>query len=103
MESPAVPRCYVLDEGYRLALACPASPDDPLNQFAWASSDVLPPEIERIVRVLTERWPHESDPLAVCARIKGVRITVVPLQGPAGRHMGVFVDLDPPWQLARSA
>jgi hypothetical protein len=104
LESPAAPRCYVLDEGYRLTLACPASPDDPLNQFSWVSSGVLPREIERLVRVLTERWQHESDPAPVCARIKGLRITVMPLHGPAGRHMAVFVeDLKPPWPLARSA
>ena len=88
------PRCYVLDEGYRLVLAPPTSPDDPLNHLyeATSAADALPGRVDCVVRALTRGWEHESEPAERSALINGIRVTVAPLHGLAGRHFAVFVD-----------
>ncbi len=103
------PRCYVLDETYRLVLASAPSPDDPLYPLYDAESkpDALPAEIERTVRTLTGRWERMSQPVEGSARIRGLRVTVVPLHGAGGRHIAVFIEADagkePGWAYAASA
>jgi hypothetical protein len=84
-------RFYVLDEGYRLVLAPPACPEDPINRFyeATTASDVLPPEIERAVRALTRGWDRDGVPREASALVRGVRVFVAPLQGPVGPHFAV--------------
>jgi hypothetical protein len=109
METPATPRCYILDEDYRLVLACRPSPDDPLNHLYGIDSrpDVLPLDVERAVRSLTGRWARHDEAREASTFVHGVRITVAPLHGEAGRHIAVFVEcetVDPPvWDYARSA
>jgi hypothetical protein len=103
------PRCYVLDETYRLVLASAPSPDDPLYPFYDADSkpDALPAEIERTVRTLTGRWERMSQPVEGSTQIRGLRVTVVPLHGAGGRHIAVFIEADagehPGWAYAASA
>jgi hypothetical protein len=90
------PRCYVLNETYRLVLASAPSPDDPIYPLydADSSPDALPAEIERAVRTLTGRWERTSQPVEGSAQIRGLRITVVPLHGAGGRHIAVFIEAD---------
>lgn len=89
--SPAEPRCYILDEDFKIKLAMRARPEDPLNSFYTAESapDALPEKIEKVVRRLTAGWTHASEDAA--AIIDSLKISVTPLHGPAGRHIGVFV------------
>jgi hypothetical protein len=109
MDTSAAPRCYILDEGYRLVLACKPSPVDPLNRLygAEASADVLPVNVECVVRTLTGAWARLEAPQEASDVIDGVKVTVAPLQGAAGRHIAVFVEpeyADPPaWDYAKSA
>jgi len=109
METPEAPRCYILDEGYRLVLACRPSPNDPLNPLYGADSspDVLPRDVESVVRALTGAWARHEAPQEETAVIDGVRVTVAPLHGAAGWHIAVFVEpenADPPqWDYAKSA
>jgi hypothetical protein len=93
MDHPA-PRCYVLDETYRLVLASAPSPDDPLYPFydADSSPEKLPAEIESTVRTLAGRWERLNQPAEGSALIRGLRVTVVPLHGAGGRHIAVFID-----------
>lgn len=86
-------RLYVLDEGYRLILAPPPAPDDPLNPLydATTAADALPPEIEGVVRSLTRGWDRGA-PSEASALVRGVRVLVAPLQGPVGPHFAVRVD-----------
>ena len=95
-------RFYVLDEGYRLILAPPPAPDDPMNALYEASSatDVLPPVIEDAVRKLTHGWDRRSPSFYVSQTIEGLRVTVGPLQGPIGPHYAVRIERD---RHARSA
>lgn len=90
-ENPSEPRCYILDEEYRVKLAMRARPEDPLNSFYTSDSqpDALPEKIERVVRGLTSGWNHSAEDGT--ATVDQLRISVTPLQGPAGRHIGVFV------------
>lgn len=85
-------RFYVLDEGYRLILAPPPAPDDPMNALYEASTaaDALPPEIEGVVRKLTQGWDRGT-PSEASASIRGVKVLVAPLQGPVGPHFAVRV------------
>lgn len=93
MES-STERFYVLDEGYRLILAPPPAPDDPMNALyeATTDSDALPPAVETVVRTLTRGWDRISDPVGATASVGGVRVCVTPLQGPVGPHFAVRVD-----------
>jgi len=86
-------RFYVLDEAYKLVLAPPPAPDDPLNALydAATAADVLPPEIEGVVRTLTRGWDREA-PSEATASVRGVRVLVAPLQGPVGPHFAVRVE-----------
>jgi hypothetical protein len=94
METPPAPRCYILDESYRLVLACRPSPNDPLNHLYGADSrpDALPVDVESTVRGLTKRWERLEEASEASAMLDGVRITVAPLQGEVGRHIAVFVE-----------
>jgi hypothetical protein len=87
-------RFYVLDEGYKLILAPPPAPDDPLNALyeATTAADVLPPEIERVVRTLTRGWGREAAPSEASASVRGMKVLVAPLQGPVGPHFAVRVE-----------
>jgi hypothetical protein len=89
----STPRCYVLDEEYRLILACAVSPEDPLASLydAQAEPDSLPADIARVVRALTQSWERESEPVSASAIVNRLHVTVSPLTGPAGRHIAVFV------------
>ena len=88
-------RFYILDEGYRLILAPPPAPDDPLNALyeATTAADALPPEIDRVVRSLTRGWDRETSPGEVWASVRGMKVLVSPLQGPVGPHLAVRVDV----------
>jgi hypothetical protein len=103
------PRCYVLDETYRLVLASAPSPDDPLYPLydADSSPEALPAEIERTVRSLTGRWDRTGQPVEGSALTSGLRVTVVPLHGAGGRHIAVFIEAEageePGWGYAASA
>ena len=96
MFSTPKPRCYVLDEAYRLVLAPPVLPDDPLNRLYAANSrpDVLPHEVETVVRALTRGWERDGTPSETSATVRGIRVTVAPLHGPVGPHYAVFIDDD---------
>ena len=87
-------RFYVLDEGYRLILAPPPAPDDPINALydATTAADALPPEIEGVVRSLTCGWDRGAAPREASASVRGVKILVAPLQGPRGPHFAVRVE-----------
>jgi hypothetical protein len=94
METMSAPRCYILDETYRLVLACSSSPNDPLNHLYAADSrpDALPGDVESMVRGLTSRWASPGEAVEAAATLGDVRITVAPLHGEAGRHIAVFVE-----------
>ncbi|MBV8197463.1 MAG: hypothetical protein JO263_04970 [Candidatus Eremiobacteraeota bacterium] len=94
MKQSAPPRCYILDDRYRLILACRPSPDDPLNRFYHVDTpaDTLPAEIENAVRSMTSAWERYGDPAVGATIVCGMRITVAPLHGSAGPHVAVFVD-----------
>jgi hypothetical protein len=96
MEMPSAPRCYILDESYRLVLACPPSPDDPLNHLYGVDSrpDALPTDVESTVRGLTMRWERIDEALEASALVGDVRVTVAPLHGEVGRHIAVFIERD---------
>jgi hypothetical protein len=98
MEPTSKTRCYVLDEGYRLILAPPPEPGDPLNLLYDAASpaDALPREIDRIIRALTRGWERQSSPGEASARVHGMRLTVSPLHGPLGPHFGVLIRSEEP-------
>lgn len=85
------PSCYILDEQYRVKLAMRARPEDPLNSFYTSDSapDALPSRIEAVVRRLTAGWNTAAEDAA--AVVDSVKVSVTPLHGPAGRHIGVFV------------
>lgn len=91
--SSQVPRCYVLDEDFRVKLAVRSSGDDPLNSFYTPECpiDALPRKIEEIVRNLTANWGSPHCAKNACEMIEGLVISVTPLHGAAGRHIGVFV------------
>ena len=106
MQLTAKHRFYVLDEAYHLVLACPASPDDPLNAMydAHSAADALPPGVESIVRTLTLGWDRDENPADATASFSGLSVTVSPLQGPAGRHIAVrIVGHAPEWSYGASA
>lgn len=86
-------RFYVLDEGYKLILAPPPAPDDPLNALyeATTAADALPPEIERVVRSLTQGWDRGT-PSEASACLRGMKVLVAPLQGPVGPHFAVRIE-----------
>ena len=86
-------RFYVLDEGYKLILAPPPAPDDPLNALyeATTAADALPPEIEHVVRDLTRGWDRGA-PAEASASVHGMKVLVAPLQGPVGPHFAVRVE-----------
>lgn len=85
------PRCYILDEEYRVKLAMRARPEDPLNSFYTSdcAPDALPRRIEAVVRRLTAGWNTAAEDAA--AVVGSINVSVTPLYGPAGRHIGVFV------------
>lgn len=87
-------RFYVLDEGYRLILAPPPAPDDPMNALyeATTASDALPPDIDRAVRTLTRGWDRDTAPKEASATVSGMRLWVAPLQGPVGPHFAIRVE-----------
>ena len=87
------PRCYILDEQFKVKLAVRSSSNDPLNEFYAHDSpvDALPRKIEAVVRVLTADWPHEAEAKHASATLDSLVISVTPLHGSAGRHIGVFV------------
>ncbi|HZY97931.1 MAG TPA: hypothetical protein VFE36_00015 [Candidatus Baltobacteraceae bacterium] len=87
-------RVYVLDEGYKLILAPPPAPDDPINALydATTAADALPPEIDRAVRTLTRGWDRDSAPAPASASVRGMKVLVAPLQGPFGPHFAVRVE-----------
>lgn len=87
----AEPQCYILDEEYKVKLAMRTRPEDPLNSFYTADSapDALPSRIEAVVRRLTSGWSSRAEDAA--AIVDSLRVSVTPLHGPAGRHIGVFV------------
>ncbi|MHB8151536.1 MAG: hypothetical protein ACYDG3_00405 [Bacillati bacterium] len=93
-ERPTAPRCYVLDEGYRVVLACASSPNDPLNVFFGSETccESLPAALDRAVRALTASWSHGRQAEEGIVHADGIRASVVPLHGPNGRHIGVFVE-----------
>jgi hypothetical protein len=86
--------CYVLDESFRVTLARPAAGSDPLAPFYTADSkiDALPDPVESAVRTLTDGWFGRRLPAWGCATVADLRVSVVPLHGPAGLHIGVFVE-----------
>ncbi|MHB8151952.1 MAG: hypothetical protein ACYDG3_02600 [Bacillati bacterium] len=93
--TPKTLRCYVLDEAYRVVLASRSTPDDPLNHLfgAQAPTDALPPTVDRAVRALTASWGHDGCPgEPAMLYVWGVRASVMPLHGPFGRHIAVFVE-----------
>ena len=87
-------RFYVLDEGYKLILAPPPAPDDPMNALyeATTASDALPPEIDRAVRNLTRGWDRDSAPKEASMMVSGIWLSVAPLQGPVGPHFAIRVE-----------
>lgn len=87
----ALPRCYILDEEFKVKLAVRSSHDDPLNNLYTHDSpiDALPFEVEKIVRTLTAEWT--SGAKLASATIGSLEISVTPLHGSVGRHIGVFV------------
>jgi hypothetical protein len=87
-------RFYVLDEGYRLILAPPPAPDDPLNALydATTPSNVLPPVIDDAVKALTCGWQRRPPDREVSQSVGGLRVTVAPLQGPIGPHLAVRIE-----------
>ncbi|HTX58213.1 MAG TPA: hypothetical protein VMH02_00960 [Verrucomicrobiae bacterium] len=108
MDPKPAPRCYILDESYRLILACVPSPDDPLYPLydADSSPEALPAIVERSVRVLTARWGEMGRPREATTAVAGLRVTVAPLYGVGGRHIAVFIAADaadPPLRYAMSA
>lgn len=84
-------RCYILDEEYKVKFAMRPRPEDPLNAFYTSDSahDALPEKIETVVRRLTSGWGQAADDGA--AIVGSLKISVTPLHGPEGRHIGVFV------------
>lgn len=90
-DNPAEPRCYILDEEYRVKLAMRARPEDPLNAMYTSESraDALPEKIEGAVRRLTAGWHQAAEDAATV--VDALKISVTPLHGPQGRHIGVFV------------
>ena len=86
-------RLYVLDEEYKLILAPPPAPDDPLNPLydSTTAADALPPAIESVVRTLTQGWDRGT-PSQASACVHGMKVLVAPLQGPVGPHFAVRVD-----------
>ncbi|GAC1392914.1 MAG: hypothetical protein NVSMB31_11600 [Vulcanimicrobiaceae bacterium] len=89
--SPSQPRCYILDEEYKVKLAMRGRPEDPLNGFYTSNCapDSLPDSIEAVVRRLTAGWNQVAEDAAAVVGV--LSISVTPLHGPAGRHIGVFV------------
>ena len=89
--SPDEPRCYILDEEYRVKLAMRARPEDPINAMYTSDSrsDALPEKIESAVRRLTAGWHQVAEEAATI--VDSLKISVTPLHGPEGRHIGVFV------------
>lgn len=87
-------RFYVLDEGYRLILAPPPAPDDPMNALyeATTAADALPAEIDRAVRSLTSGWDRENAPQEASTLVSGMWLSVAPLQGPVGPHFAIRVE-----------
>ena len=88
------PRCYVLDEDFKVKLAARASASDPLNALYTSESaiDALPPPVEDAVRELTAGWLGAGAADCASGRVGSMIISVVPLHGPAGLHIGVFVE-----------
>ena len=86
--------CYILDESFRVTLARPAAGTDPLAPLYTADSkiDALPLEVEAAVRTLTAGWFERSTAPWASATLADLRVSVVPLHGPAGLHIGVFVE-----------
>ena len=86
--------CYILDEQFRVTLARPVAGADRLAPFYSAHSaiDALPAQFELAVRTLTEDWFSRRSVASESAIIDDLRISVVPLHGPAGLHIGVFVE-----------
>ncbi|MDP9016750.1 MAG: hypothetical protein M3N19_00325 [Candidatus Eremiobacteraeota bacterium] len=90
---PTTPRCYILDEDFRVKLAVRSAADDPLNALYEpdAPIDALPGKIEQIVRQLTAGWVLMGDAKHASAKVDAFTVSVTPLHGSAGRHIGVFV------------
>ena len=92
--SGATPHCYILDENFRVKLARPGTAGDPLNRFYTTDSaiDALPAPIETVVRDLTAHWGDTHVDECVSAIIDEICVSVTPLHGPQGRHLGVFIE-----------
>lgn len=88
-----LPRCYILDEDFKVKLAVRSSSDDPLNHLYTPESpiDALPRKVEAVVRVLTADWSYLCEAKHASAVVDSLVISVTPLHGPVGRHIGVFV------------
>ena len=86
--------CYILDERFRVTLARPTGGTDPLAPFYTADSpiDALPNQFEAAVRRLTAGWFARSAIVWASALVEDLCVSVVPLHGPAGLHIGVFVE-----------
>lgn len=93
MNATTTPHCYILDERFRLLLAGPSSETDPFTPLYDPSSaiDALPPVIETAVRQMTAVWTQHSAGSALSTVVGDWRISVAPLHGSGGRHIGVFV------------
>jgi len=76
------PCCYVLDDAFRLVLAC---------NMNGGQAGALPLEIESAVRAVASGWSLEGQPNNAHLRIDGLRVTVTPLRGPRGRNIAVYV------------
>lgn len=92
--SQAAPRCYILDEDFKVKLAVRSSAADPLNGLYTPNCpiDALPSKIESVVRCLTAGWIGMQAADYASAVVDKLVVSVTPLHGPAGRHIGVFVE-----------
>ncbi|MFN2528344.1 MAG: hypothetical protein ABR584_06460 [Candidatus Baltobacteraceae bacterium] len=92
-QSSPAPRCYILDEEFKVKLAVRSSADDPLNSLYTSDcpADALPRPVEQIVRQLTADWKDIRGAKPASAALESLIISVTPLHGAGGRHIGVFV------------
>lgn len=92
-ESTNFPRCYILDEEFKVKLAVRSSAVDPLNRLYTPECpiDALPGPVEQVVRRLTADWRNTRAAQDASAMLESLIISVTPLHGSGGRHIGVFV------------
>lgn len=89
-----MPHWFILDETFRVKLARPGAGNDPLNRFYTPECriDALPNRIETAVRELTAHWGEAHIEPCATTTVDELVISVAPLHGPQGRHIGVFVE-----------